>query len=69
MLKKMDRLYEEAAEQWCHFAHRDSMWPVKGEYRCRTCLRTYPVPWANTSAGQMAIRRDQRSLMAKAASA
>jgi hypothetical protein len=42
--------YREAAENWCHFAHAEPMWPVNGEYRCRTCLRTYPVPWANTTA-------------------
>ena len=67
MLKKMDRLYEEAAEQWCHFAHSDSMWPVNGQYRCRTCFRTYPVPWANTSAGQKASRRDPRAFVSKPA--
>jgi len=22
------------------------MWPVHGEYQCRTCGRRYPVPWA-----------------------
>jgi len=44
--------YREAAENWCHFAHAEPMWPVNGEYRCRTCLRTYPVPWANTTAGE-----------------
>ena len=49
MLKRMDRLYQECAEHWCHFAHTEFMWPVNGQYRCRTCFRTYPVPWANGS--------------------
>jgi hypothetical protein len=48
MLKSMEGFYREAAEQWCHFAHSQPMWPVNGEYRCPTCHRTYPVPWANT---------------------
>jgi hypothetical protein len=30
---------------WCHAMHTHTMWPLKGEYRCRTCLRTYPVAW------------------------
>jgi hypothetical protein len=50
MLKSMESFYREAAEHWCHFAHSEPMWPVNGEYRCSTCLRTYPVPWANTAA-------------------
>jgi len=48
MLKGMESFYREAAEHWCHFAHSETMWPVNGEYRCPTCLRTYKVPWANT---------------------
>lgn len=32
-------------ELWCRAMHADAMWPVKGEYRCRTCLRTYKVAW------------------------
>ena len=50
MLQMMDRVYQECAEHWCHFAHSEFMWPVNGEYRCRRCLRTYPVPWANAKA-------------------
>lgn len=67
MLKKMDQFYEEAAEHWCHFAHHESMWPVNGLYRCRTCLRTYPVPWANSRVGQTVRReRPHKSLTAQA---
>ena len=32
-------------ELWCQAMHSDAMWPVKGEYQCRTCLRRYPVAW------------------------
>jgi hypothetical protein len=31
---------------WCAFMHESSTWPIHGEYRCRTCGRHYPVPWA-----------------------
>jgi hypothetical protein len=30
---------------WCTFAHDSAMWPIHGQYRCRTCGRRYPVPW------------------------
>lgn len=31
---------------WCEFMHDSPMWPIRGEYECRTCGRRYPVPWA-----------------------
>ncbi len=30
---------------WCQLMHPDPMWPVKGEYQCRVCLRKFPVSW------------------------
>lgn len=38
-------LWEKVAETWCRAMHPAPMWPVNGQYRCPTCLRTYPVPW------------------------
>jgi hypothetical protein len=31
---------------WCALMHDSLMWPIHGEYQCRTCGRHYPVPWA-----------------------
>lgn len=31
---------------WCDCMHDSPMWPVRGEYECRTCGRRCPVPWA-----------------------
>jgi hypothetical protein len=31
---------------WCGFMHDSPMWPIHGEYRCRTCGRSSPVGWA-----------------------
>ena len=31
---------------WCDFMHDSPMWPIHGEYECRTCRRRYLVPWA-----------------------
>lgn len=33
------------AEFWCKTVHPSPMWPINGHYRCRTCLREYPVAW------------------------
>lgn len=42
----MKQLLDQVQELWCHAMHGEVMWPVRGEYRCRACLRTYPVPFA-----------------------
>jgi hypothetical protein len=30
---------------WCYTMHPAPMRPVRGQYRCPTCMKTYPVPW------------------------
>jgi len=30
---------------WCRSMHDGAMWPIKGKYICRRCLREYPVAW------------------------
>lgn len=41
----MKRLWLHLTRIWCQAMHPAPMWPVKGQYRCPTCMRTYPVPW------------------------
>ena len=31
---------------WCEAVHDSPMWPIHGQYQCRTCGRRYPVEWA-----------------------
>jgi hypothetical protein len=31
---------------WCGFMHDSPMWPIHGQYQCRTCGRHYLVQWA-----------------------
>lgn len=31
---------------WCDLVHDSPMWPIHGQYQCRTCGRRYPVLWA-----------------------
>lgn len=39
---------EKIAGWWCKLVHDDPMWPVNGQYICRTCLRAHPVVWSNS---------------------
>jgi hypothetical protein len=41
-------LFRRWTELWCYVFHSNTMWPLRDSYRCRTCGRIYPVPWANT---------------------
>jgi len=45
----MKELLDEVEVLWCQAMHGQVMWPIHGEYRCRACLRTYPVPFASTA--------------------
>jgi hypothetical protein len=48
-MKGLLEVPELLARQWCRVAHKDPMWPVNGQYRCPECLRTFEVPWANST--------------------
>jgi hypothetical protein len=39
----MRKLAERIAEFWCSNMHGQPMWPSRGHYQCRVCLREYPV--------------------------
>ena len=39
MRQRMDQL----KQLWCRQMHAGAMWPFRGQYRCRVCLREYPV--------------------------
>lgn len=41
----MKKLYLRLCEAWCYLMHPAPMRPVRGHYRCPSCLREYPVPW------------------------
>jgi hypothetical protein len=30
---------------WCRYFHTSVMWPIHGEYECRSCGRRHSVPW------------------------
>ena len=36
---------------WCNLMHDSPMWPIHGQYECRTCGRQYAVPWSERVTG------------------
>jgi len=30
---------------WCRFMHDEPMWPIHGQYECRTCGQHHRVRW------------------------
>ena len=38
-------MIELCQKWWCRHFHNQLLRPVRGEYRCAVCLRTWPVPW------------------------
>jgi hypothetical protein len=43
-------LWDRVTFEWCRTFHSGPYWPVHGNYRCRICLRSYPVPWREGDA-------------------
>jgi len=46
MTQKIAIWIEEINGWWCRTTHESIFWPIHGRYRCVTCGRGYPVPWA-----------------------
>lgn len=41
-------MFETLLSWWCRWTHDDLMWPIKGQVRCRRCLRTRPLAIGDT---------------------
>ena len=37
------QIRSEVGILWCNLAHDSLMWPVHGQYECRSCGRRYPA--------------------------
>ncbi len=40
---------------WCDLMHNAPMWPIRGQYECRTCGRHHSVPWSNRPNARQAM--------------
>ena len=45
-------LFQRLGMRWCRLMHSAPMWPVNGHYQCRSCGRSYDVPWAGERTAQ-----------------
>jgi hypothetical protein len=52
-----DRTTQDLGALWCAFAHDAVMWPIHGQYQCRSCGRSYPVPWSASDAAETTFRQ------------
>jgi hypothetical protein len=44
------KIAEALANWWCANLHDAPMWPIHGQYRCRTCGRRQAVLWGRPTA-------------------
>jgi hypothetical protein len=51
----MRDFWDRFSINWCRTFHSKISGPVRGSYRCVTCLRAYPVPWAK---GEKFLRKE-----------
>lgn len=54
MPKKISSIGASLGQLWCQTVHSEPMWPVKGEYKCRRCQRSFKVPWEQKT-GKIAV--------------
>jgi acetone carboxylase gamma subunit len=59
-------MLDRIRELWCDWAHAEPMWPIHGQYECRTCGRRHDVEWARAASRQ--ARGNRRAIdLARAA--
>jgi hypothetical protein len=61
--KLRPNLFEHLRILWCRMMHDSPMWPIRGQYRCRSCGRSFLVPWVSEPAAEPVeiwIRQEQR---------
>ena len=42
-------MFSSIARWWCRNFHDQIYRPVRGQYRCAVCLRTWDVPWGEVT--------------------
>jgi hypothetical protein len=52
MMRFLSSTSSAVGDAWCRMMHSEPMWPVKGEYQCRTCHRKFRVAWEEHAVPQ-----------------
>jgi hypothetical protein len=52
-------MFDFVSKWWCRIAHQNVYRPIRGYYRCATCLRAWPVPWETAERGRISETRAQ----------
>jgi hypothetical protein len=63
------RLESRIGTLWCTLAHESVMWPVHGEFECRSCGRHYPAFTEAPIANPAVSRPPQSGVGARSAAA
>ena len=61
------QIRSEVGILWCNLAHDSLMWPVHGQYECRSCGRRYPAfgePLATRRMNRRGLRQAMPLVMA-----
>jgi hypothetical protein len=52
MMRFLSSTSSAVGDAWCRMMHSEPMWPVNGEYQCRTCHRKFRVAWEEHAGPQ-----------------
>ena len=55
-------MYQRILASWCRNFHGTPMHPIDGLYRCRRCLRTFPVEWEGSPTKPKTIKPSGRRI-------
>jgi hypothetical protein len=68
MAQQIKNSFSFIGQIWCRAMHKQTRWPIHGEYECSVCFRRYRVPWEPKTAGaQPAHLKRAHENMAEAA--
>jgi hypothetical protein len=56
ILLNLSGMMRRMGDWWCTLMHNSVMWPIHGQYQCRRCGRSRPVPWAQPDAPSRSLR-------------
>ena len=56
MAEQLKKQFSLMGQAWCRTMHKQTRWPIHGEYECSVCFRRYSVPWEPKNTTQPAAQ-------------